>query len=110
MLWHTGYLTTPTTQAKTMASAPCSNIQHRQIRLLDISPGSFDHPISYIIRTVSLKNGIEYDLLPYVWGDLDERQIVSVSGLEVRVTKDLANALRFLRAGRICKMWIDGIS
>lgn len=77
--------------------------------LYGIAPGSFSNSISCKLRTVSLDNNIEHDVLSYVWGNAKDRQIISINGLELRVTRNLATALQFFRTGRIRTVWTGTI-
>ncbi|CZR68124.1 uncharacterized protein PAC_18023 [Phialocephala subalpina] len=44
-----------------------------------------------------------------MWGDGKDRRVISINGLELHVTSNLATALPFLRVDRIRTIWIDAI-
>lgn len=71
--------------------------KRKQIRICTIHPGAFEDPISCSLHTVSLEDDPEYETLSYAWGAPILDHTVLVDGAALKVTKNLHNALRFLR-------------
>ncbi|KAL8753351.1 MAG: hypothetical protein Q9199_005103 [Rusavskia elegans] len=71
--------------------------KRKQIRICTIHPGAFKDPISCSLHTVSLYDDPEYETLSYAWGAPILDHTVLVDGAALKVTKNLHNALRFLR-------------
>ena len=69
----------------------------KQIRICLIHPGAFEDPIKCILRTVSLNDGPQYETLSYAWGAPVLDHTVLVDGAVLNVTKNLHNALQYLR-------------
>ena len=69
----------------------------RQIRICLIHPGAFEDPIKCSLRTVSLDDDPQYETLSYAWGAPVFDHTVLVDGAALNLTKNLHNALRYLR-------------
>ena len=69
----------------------------RQIRISLIHPGAFEDPIKCSLRTVSLDDDPQYETLSYAWGAPVLDHTVLVDGAALNVTKNLHNALQYLR-------------
>ena len=69
----------------------------RQIRICLIHPGTLGDPVRCSLRTVSLDDGPQYETLSYAWGAPVFDHTVLVDGAALNVTKNLHNALRYLR-------------
>jgi hypothetical protein len=83
----------------------------RSVRLLTLFPGAFNNGIKCIIHHASLdEKDLHYQTLCYVWGDKSIRTIVKVDGRDVAVTRNLGDALRYLRlAEKPLTLWVDAI-
>ncbi|KAL2672588.1 hypothetical protein Neosp_013301 [[Neocosmospora] mangrovei] len=81
-----------------------------EIRMLKL-PAKPSNNFELII--VSLDDDPEYAALSYLWGDPQEREIITVQGHEVGVTKSLATALSRLCQGQSSLqtdyLWADAI-
>jgi hypothetical protein len=70
-----------------------------EIRLLEILPEpAEDGSVSCRLFTTSLTRELEYSALSYVWGESEVRKKVTVNGLSIDVTTNLANALLNIRS------------
>ncbi|KAL8965697.1 MAG: hypothetical protein Q9183_003729 [Haloplaca sp. 2 TL-2023] len=69
----------------------------KQIRICTIHPGAFDDPIRCSLHTVSLDDNPKYETLSYAWGAPIFDHEILVDGSILKVTKNLHNALRYLR-------------
>ena len=69
----------------------------KQIRICLIHPGAFEDPIKCSLRTVSLDDDPQYETLSYAWGAPVLDHTVLVDEAALNVTKNLHNALRYLR-------------
>jgi hypothetical protein len=67
------------------------------VRLLDIEAGRKGEPIRCRFKVVDLKDKPEYEALSYCWGKKSRKKTVICDGVEVRVTPNLAKALRRYR-------------
>jgi hypothetical protein len=69
-----------------------------EFRLLTIKPSATsDSPIECFLETFSLNDNLQYLALSYVWGDPKIRCDITVNGIRLPVTTNLAAALRQLR-------------
>jgi hypothetical protein len=81
------------------------------IRILSIQSGNPEDFISCNLREVDLKEWPKYCALSYVWGDAGDTVLVLCNGQEIKVTVNLAHALRRLRNIKDpTDFWIDAIS
>ena len=83
-----------------------------QIRLLRLIAGKWDDPIKCKILTASVKYDVpEYHALSYVWGSPIGQHTVSISGIGLKITTNLFEALRRIRAHYqdTILLWIDAI-
>ena len=69
----------------------------RQIRICLIYPGTLGDPVRCSLRTVSLDDDPQYETLSYAWGAPVLDHTVLVDGAALNVTKNLHNALQYLR-------------
>ncbi|KAF1847615.1 HET-domain-containing protein, partial [Cucurbitaria berberidis CBS 394.84] len=80
----------------------------REIRVLDLLPGSWNDVVKCDIRIVSLDGNAAYEALSYVWGESPDTKSIEVSGQRVLITLNLYSALRRLRySDRKRAIWID---
>jgi hypothetical protein len=82
-----------------------------EIRLITIKPSpELGDEILCNIDTVELKTSPAYLALSYAWGDADVTEEINVDGSSLRVTTNLAAALRRLRCWKgPTRFWIDAI-
>lgn len=82
-----------------------------EIRLLVLQPpydGDENRLIKCDIHTVALSDKPSYECISYVWGDPAYQIPILVSGQEVRVTRNLHDALVRLRLrNKERTLWID---
>ncbi|KAH9204699.1 heterokaryon incompatibility protein-domain-containing protein [Leptodontidium sp. 2 PMI_412] len=92
----------------TITYSPLSNID--EIRLVILESGSGDDPIICQLFHVKLGDR-KYEALSYEWGDAsDDEQEISIGGKDVRVRRNLCDALRHIRQEDegLC-LWIDAM-
>jgi hypothetical protein len=82
----------------------------REIRLLQLEPGTDSDEIQCSIIVVDLDSKPVYNALSYVWGATEKLRHVRISGEKLLVTENLFNALKRFRNEDVLKiMWIDAI-
>ncbi|KAF2202117.1 HET-domain-containing protein [Delitschia confertaspora ATCC 74209] len=93
-----------------MSYAPL-NPSIQQIRLLVLSPGDPDAPITCSTDTVSLLDFPSYEALSYVWGSPLDPPSITFNGHErFPVTANLFTALKYLRyRDRKRVLWVDAV-
>lgn len=69
----------------------------QEIRLLRLSPGTWDHPIECSLQVVSLDDEPTYESLSYAWGNKSKLKTIHLNGKPFEVTRNLWIALRRLR-------------
>ncbi|KAM0425995.1 hypothetical protein ACHAPT_008624 [Fusarium lateritium] len=69
----------------------------KQIRLLEILSESSDELVNCKLHTVSLDEQPYHIYLSYVWGDPSVTQEITVDGIPIQVTANLAAALRYVK-------------
>ena len=82
----------------------------REIRLCILDPGVIDDPLTCTLRIVSLKEHPVYETLSYAWGNPTLNKEIVANGRDIKITKNLHTALRYLRktdGPRV--IWADGI-
>lgn len=80
---------------------PCPlDPERREIRVLHVHPGGLNDDIVCNLTTISLGEADcnAFNALSYVWGDARQRQPITLDGVQVTVTANLAIALRSLRS------------
>ncbi|KAF2454605.1 heterokaryon incompatibility protein-domain-containing protein, partial [Lineolata rhizophorae] len=84
--------------------------EKRDVRLLQLQPGSYNDPIVCSLRVVSLLDHPEYQALSYCWEDPTDRKPITVNSNKFFVTSALECALRNIRDKNIQKLlWVDAI-
>ena len=83
----------------------------KSVRLLTIEPSTHHRSVVCChLRVVEIQPGVQYEALSYCWGDPSSRDIISVNGAEISVTKSLASALHALRdLTHPRTLWVDAI-
>jgi hypothetical protein len=84
------------------------------IRIIELLPGGTDDVIRCNL-TVELRHHTQgpYDAISYVWGDAKDAQEIICCQKSMRITNNLADALRTIRKknpGRSTRLWADAIS
>ncbi|KAI1346386.1 heterokaryon incompatibility protein-domain-containing protein [Xylaria sp. FL0043] len=110
-----------------LAASQCNTYQytklpkgtHRYIRLLELQPGHFTENIHIkILEAHRLDAKGKWEALSYVWGSEEDPAVIHVGEMspdhhvcrELRVTRNLEEALRYLRYKHGTRtMWIDAI-
>jgi hypothetical protein len=69
------------------------------IRLINLQQGSWDEHIEIELIETSLGSGPQkyFEALSYTWGDQNSATTISCNGRSIRITNNLAQALRRLR-------------
>jgi hypothetical protein len=85
--------------------------ENRDFRLLLLQPGKFESRIECVIQNASLdRDDLEYEALSYVWGDDSARVPIWVNSRKTKVTINLEQALRHLRAeNNSVTIWADAL-
>ena len=80
------------------------------IRLLELLPGTRQDDILCRLRQEELREGLKYEALSYVWGDVRETSPVQVNDLTLAIGKNLRAALLDLRrTGESRLLWADAL-
>ncbi|KAH8702941.1 heterokaryon incompatibility protein-domain-containing protein [Phaeosphaeriaceae sp. PMI808] len=80
----------------------------REIRVLDLLPGTQGETVRCALRNVDLDGEEEYEALSYVWGKLVTEKYVYISQFRVPITRNLYSGLQRLRyETKIRTLWID---
>jgi hypothetical protein len=80
------------------------------MRVLELFPGQFNDDIRCDLRTVSIQQAPKYGAVSYVWGNLDDKRMISVNGFGFAITQNLELALRHFRDGTNSRtLWVDAI-
>ena len=69
----------------------------RDVRLLEIRPGSEGDPLECFLVTVSFDDNPVYAALSYVWGDATQRVWILCNGKTIAITATLAETLQAFR-------------
>lgn len=94
------------------------NHARREIRVIEILPGTIDQPIRCELHTKSLDAGIRYAALSYVWGDERLTTDILLNGQRFSATRNLVSALWHFRkygyptneqTGEIRWLWVDAV-
>lgn len=81
-----------------------------QVRLLSILPGQGDEEVKSFCSIANLDDFPPYNALSYRWGDTQDKTDVIVDGVRLKVTINLAAALRRIRlAHEPLIIWADAI-
>jgi hypothetical protein len=72
-------------------------IGDRDIRVVELLPGSGHETIRCSFHVASLDSHPVYEALSYVWGDPDITRLIIVNGIETQVTANLECALQHIR-------------
>jgi hypothetical protein len=82
-----------------------------EIRLLRLKRASrYDDCIQCtLMNNVDLGTNISYTALSYCWGDTMNQPVIVVDGYQVKVTQNLRDALKELRADKVEFVWVDAL-
>ncbi|KAF1911821.1 heterokaryon incompatibility protein-domain-containing protein [Ampelomyces quisqualis] len=89
-----------------------NELQHNEIRLIELLPDAWDAQLGCRLFTVSLDNPPAFESLSYVWGDPSITKTITCNGHDMEVTVNLANALQRLRGqvqGSSRLVWVDAL-
>ncbi|KAI1323033.1 heterokaryon incompatibility protein-domain-containing protein [Xylariaceae sp. FL0255] len=88
---------------------PYHHLMENDVRLLRILPG--DGPIECILHQMPLAEELMFYALSYVWGKSNERADIKLEGKSFQVTRNLHEALQYLRDRDDVDgyIWIDAI-
>ncbi|KAI0536538.1 hypothetical protein GGR58DRAFT_514502 [Xylaria digitata] len=88
------------------------NLNLREIRILDLSPGQDDEPLQGVIRHVPISHVGIFRAISYVWGadpsEINPYYLFTPQGT-VLLNFSLRSALKALRKGSTISVWADGI-
>lgn len=80
------------------------------IRLVELSPGAWNDPISIRMFITELDHVLEYDAISYVWGDVSKTVPILCNGRKLNVTQNLHAAFRRIRLTyRPRIVWADAV-
>lgn len=75
---------------------PLSN--HSSIRLFKLFPGVDDNPLhGELLDVISMNDSPSYEGVSYVWGSEENKAALYCDGTEMKITRNLAAALRQFR-------------
>lgn len=78
-------------------------------RVLDLLPGSFDHPIECTVRNIELDEA-DYEAISYVWGDSKEQVAIKCNSQSLSIPVSLHTALKYFRyTDRTRTLWADSV-
>jgi hypothetical protein len=85
---------------RTFCSGPYIPLRdwRQEIRIIFLESGQSSDSLRCTFLISAKDEAPDYTALSYVWGDPRARTVVSVDGVEVAVTENLATALRHLRS------------
>lgn len=82
----------------------------RQIRMLELHPGSGEEAIKTSLITSDIFNNPGFEAVSYVWGDQTVRKQISCEGADITVTENLHDALLHMRLPQTPRLiWADAI-
>ncbi|TVY45237.1 Heterokaryon incompatibility protein 6,OR allele [Lachnellula occidentalis] len=80
------------------------------IRLLHLSPASFDDTIRCHFTDALLDDKPDYEALSYTWGDVKDTRSIEVEGKAFSITSNLHLALKYLRLENAERtLWVDAL-
>jgi len=83
---------------------------NRTIRILTLLPGKHGFVIECTLQQVSLDMKHVYEALSYAWGSPDLTDEIQVKGETLKITANLALALRYVRlTDQPLTLWVDAI-
>jgi hypothetical protein len=86
------------------------NQDSRDIRLLQLLPGSKITPIQCRLLKVSLDNHPVYETISYAWGSPDDVRSINVDGKSMDIPANLESAFQQLRdANTSITLWADSV-
>ncbi|KAK8093745.1 hypothetical protein PG997_000430 [Apiospora hydei] len=81
-----------------------------EIRILQLSPGSWEDPIVCTTFCARLEDRPAYTALSYAWGDPTDTRQVHLNGHPIQITRNLFAALRRLRdSDSVKQLWADAL-
>ena len=99
-----------------MATKNCYNANtaltsiKREIRLIDLLPGSPSAEIKCELRKVSLKDNPSYNTMSYAWGQTGDTRTIVINETKFEIPANLEDALRHVRRADIpLTIWADSI-
>jgi hypothetical protein len=86
-------------------------LEHSQIRILRLAPGKKGDTLVGVLLLADFEDKfIEYDALSYMWGDPTPTDTLLLSNRALRISNNLATALRHLRyTEKPLMIWVDAI-
>lgn len=85
-------------------------LREKQIRVLRVHPGTADQPLVCDLEHTYIVEPIRYEALSYTWGPTEPPYFLQCGMAQVRVTKNLHNALvRFRLAEAPRRIWADAL-
>ncbi|USP78129.1 hypothetical protein yc1106_05403 [Curvularia clavata] len=82
-------------------------LKEGEARILVLSPGSGSDEIKCELK---IDESLPYDALSYQWGGQEDNKLILLQNVHFAVTKNLAEALRYLRCPRSERLlWVDAI-
>jgi hypothetical protein len=86
------------------------SLQHLEIRILTLNPGSVSDPVECTLEHASLDDNPYYEALSYAWGDPTITRKILVDGKKLPVTVNLLAALENFRDPELhIRLWVDAI-
>jgi hypothetical protein len=89
---------------------PSIRADRRQIRIIELLPGTPQDEIRCASHIANLDDNPVYEALSYVWGDSRITKRIYVDGRPMEITVNLESALRHIRKPAESRfLWIDAI-
>jgi hypothetical protein len=85
-------------------------LEAQVIRLLELSPGAWNDPVSIRLFIAELQHTPEYEAISYVWGDPSKTVPILCNGRKLNVTLNLNAAFKRIRlTDRPRIVWADAV-
>jgi hypothetical protein len=81
------------------------------LRLLWLYPGNYNDRVRCKLEVITYEDSKDqYEAISYCWGDCTDQVNLSCNGIDVRVTRSLADALRaFRNSHKVRVLWADAL-
>lgn len=87
-----------------------SQLSGSDIRLLEIEPGEDESPVQCRLLRTCPSDATSYYALSYVWGDSQNRKLITCNGELVEVTTNLYSALHeYRQRAEPARLWVDAL-
>lgn len=78
------------------------------VRVFELQPGTGNCSLQGRLLSANLEESPVYEAVSYVWGSEDNKVVLDCDGIELRITQNLAQALRRFRLPNTSRvLWTD---